>query len=79
MTVAAMHALGGTAFVEDSSRARLAGKLRGLVGVNYTRIDKRQPRTNEIKVEPGRRQHWTLLLAQSQVQVEAILNNLGVP
>jgi hypothetical protein len=42
-------------------------------------IDKKQPRTHELKIEPGRRQYWTLLLTQSQVQVEAILNTLGIP
>lgn len=43
------------------------------------RIDKKQPRTHELKIEPGRRQHWTLVLTQSQVQVEVILNSLGIP
>lgn len=43
------------------------------------RIDKRQPRTYELQIEPGRRQHWALLLTQSQVQVEAILSSLAIP
>lgn len=39
----------------------------------------RPPRVSELLIEPGRRQHWTLVMIQSQVQVETILNNLGIP
>jgi hypothetical protein len=39
----------------------------------------RPPRTNEIIIEPGRRTYWQLLLTQSQAQVEAVLQRIGVP
>ncbi len=42
------------------------------------RAEKRPPRTKEIIVPAGRRQHWSLLMIESQVQVEDILNSLGI-
>jgi hypothetical protein len=43
------------------------------------RAASRPARKNELIIEPGHRQYWTLLMIQSQVQVEAILNTLGIP
>jgi hypothetical protein len=43
------------------------------------RAEKRQARTNELIILPGRRQYWSLLMIESQDQVEAILNSLGIP
>lgn len=34
------------------------------------RATNRAPRVSELLIEPGRRQYWTLLMIQSQVQVE---------
>jgi hypothetical protein len=42
-------------------------------------IDNKKPRKNEIKVEPGRRPYWSLIINASHVQVESILNALGIP
>jgi hypothetical protein len=39
----------------------------------------RKPRTYELVIEPGLRRYWILLVTQSQVQVETILNALGIP
>src|ERR1039458_7167101 len=38
-----------------------------------------QPRTSELIMPAGRRQFWPLLMIGSLVQVEGILNWLGVP
>jgi hypothetical protein len=43
------------------------------------RAEKRYSRVNEFIILPGRRQYWALLIQESQVQVEALLNGLGVP
>ena len=43
------------------------------------RVEKRHAKTNELIIMPGRRQYWSLLMAESQVQVETILSSLGIP
>lgn len=43
------------------------------------RADKRQPRKNEFLIRPGDRRYWTLVILQSQSQLELILGSLGVP
>jgi hypothetical protein len=43
------------------------------------RASERPPRRNEIAIQVGRREYWTLLMIQSQVQVEGVLDALGIP
>ena len=43
------------------------------------RAERRHPRKSEVIIPAGRRQYWTLLMIESQVQVEGVLNGLGVP
>lgn len=43
------------------------------------RAVKRQPRTNEFVIRPGLRAYWSLVMIQSQTQVESILDSCSIP
>lgn len=43
------------------------------------RAEKRQVRKNEFLIRPGDRKYWTLVILQSQAQLDAILAVLGIP
>lgn len=43
------------------------------------RVDTRPPKVNEVKIRPGLRFNWGLVFRESSVQVDQILNRLGIP
>ena len=43
------------------------------------RAAKRQPRINEFVIRPGLRGYWSLVMIQSQSQVESILDSCSIP
>ena len=63
----------------SQGNSRLRSLFEDAMRDGQWRAEKRQPRTKEIIVLAGRRQHWSLLMIESQVQVEDILNRLGIP
>ena len=43
------------------------------------RATKRQPRMNEFVIRPGLRGYWSLVMIQSQAQVELVLDSCSIP